>query len=171
MTSNPKSAFKRFAKGCREAGLPMVFGAADFCYNEFKEKGLPLRTQLTIHFWAFADSCSVEQGRRALRAFFPRTDDAPKPLNIYDYDGDLRGIAYAFKGNFFRREIIPALKDTDGKTISRRNTRLRPLRTWQKVELAVLLDRIGLYDRLILRDIKFVRTPQGLRLKPMRSVA
>ncbi|MBM6596498.1 hypothetical protein [Microvirga pudoricolor] len=171
MTSNPKNAFRRFAKGCREAGLPMVFGAADFCYNEFKVEGLPSRTRLAIHFWAFADGCSVEQGSRALRAFFARTVDAPKPVNVYGYDGDLRGVAYAFKGNFSRREIIPAVKDSNGKTISRRNTRHRPLRAWQKVELAVLLDRIGLYDRLILRDIEFVRIPQGLRLKPMRSVA
>lgn len=168
MTDNPNNALKRYAKACRKAGIGFSLGALDFCYNEdAPAEGsaghIPARRM--VHVWAFARAQEVEDGREALKGSFPITSKASKPVKAYPYDGSPQAIAYAFKGDFSRRVKIPAEVDEDGKTVSRQNTRLRPLRAWQKVELAVLLNHLGLYDRLILRDVTFVRIPAGIRLR------
>jgi hypothetical protein len=168
VTANPNNALTRYAKACRKAGIGFSLGALDFCYNEeasAEGSAGPIRTRRMVHVWAFAKAQEVEDGREALKGSFPITSNASKPVKAYSYDGNLQAIAYAFKGDFSRRVKIPAEVDEDGKTVSRQNTRLRPLRAWQKVELAVLLNRLGLYDRLILRDVEFVRAPSGIRLR------
>lgn len=168
MTANPRNAFTRYAKACRKADIGFSFGAVDFSYNEDDPpngSNAPIPARLVVHLWAFAKAREVEAARKILKKSFPKTAKAAKPVKAYPYDGNLQAIAYAFKGDFSRRVKVPAEVDEDGKTLSRQNTRLRPLRVGQKVELAVLLNRLGLYDRLILRDIEFVQAPAGIRLR------
>jgi hypothetical protein len=169
MTSNPKNAFTRYAKACRKADIGFSFGAADFSYNEDdppKGSKVAVPAKLVVHLWTFVKAREVEVARKILKESFPKTHKAARPVKAYPYDGNLQAIAYAFKGDFSRRVKVPAEVDEDGEKVSRQNTRLRPLRVGQKVELAVLLNRLGLYDRLILRDIEFVQTPAGIRLRP-----
>ena len=168
MTISPKKAFIRYAKACRKSGIGFSLGAVDFSYNEdgmTTKRNRPAPGRRVVHLWAFAKALEVEAARVMLRDSFPKTSKVTRPVKAYPYDGELQALAYAFKSDFSRRVQIPAKIGPDGKTLSRQNTRLRPLRAAQKVELAVLLNRLGLYDRLILRDIKLVKTSAGIRLK------
>lgn len=167
MSNCPTRASKRIANAFQRAGLGFSIGAFDFSFNEEKPSESSINeipARLVVHLWAFSKSSEIEAARKVLKKVFPKTSKTPRPLKTYAYNGNLKAIAYAYKGDFTRRVTVPAKTNSDGKTVSRRNTRLRPLRAWQKVELAVLLNRLGLYDRLILRDVEFVRDPYGIRL-------
>jgi hypothetical protein len=67
-------------------------------------------------------------------------------LRIVRYDGSPTGLAYALKNDFSRRVSLPRKKTAFMTT--RRNTRNRPLRATQKVELALALYQAGLADRV-----------------------
>jgi hypothetical protein len=69
------------------------------------------------------------------------------------FDGSLRGLAYAHKTGFQRRVTLPRVQLPDGE-VKRRNTRNRPLRARQKLEIALALDRIGLEGRIFLYGLR-----------------
>ena len=68
-------------------------------------------------------------------------------MRIVRYDGSPIALAYGLKTDFLRRVSLPRKRKSDSIT-SRRNTRNRPLRSTQKVELALALHQAGLADRV-----------------------
>jgi len=68
-------------------------------------------------------------------------------MRIVRYDGSPKALAYALKADFSRRVSLPRRRTSDSIT-TRRNTRNRPLRASQKVELELALDQAGLVARI-----------------------
>jgi hypothetical protein len=108
-----------------------------------------------------------------LRQHFPTDDLIRKPLKVARFDGDLTGIAYSMKPRFERRQSYRQIKPTDGGSRECQNTRGRPLRGSEAVELAVFLDRLGLRKRLILLGASLALRTDGTvrieRKQPPRS--
>ena len=86
---------------------------------------------------------------------------------IKRFDGNLAGIAYALKGDFSRRVSLPKARRGDGKGRSR-NVRYRPLRARQKLELMLMLDRIGLESRVFFCGVDGIDLPSGQEIKATR---
>ena len=107
----------------------------------------------------------VPDGARRSRSFasiFPRAGPSAGP-DLQSLDGDLRGLAYAVKTDFVRRISLPRQTLADG-SVTRRNTRDRPLLGCQRVEIAVALDRARLGARIFLHGLGIVKTPDGVRI-------
>lgn len=89
------------------------------------------------------------------RRLFPATDAVPRPVYIKTYDGASEAIAYTTKRTFFGREryLDPYLNRTDrGWSM---NTRSRPLRVPELIEVLKMLAKIGFAERSILSGARF----------------
>jgi hypothetical protein len=97
--------------------------------------------------------------KRELRKLFPRTDVIPRPVTVKRWDGDSDAIRYALKPTFWRRiGVDNAKRFAKGKPRNRscRATNKQRLRSRQKRELLLHLDKIGLQGRLFFRWVQFV---------------
>lgn len=97
----------------------------------------------------------------SLRKHFPLGDRISRPLRISPFDGDLAGIAYGMKPQFGRRQSYEQEKPTGTGFRRCRNTRGRPMRGTEAVELLTFLDSIGLRRRLILHGTALTRDRDG----------
>ena len=132
-----------------------VIGGFDISLNEMAGSSSAAHWQ--PHVWALVRRPVDEN---ALRAAFPATASVPRPVVLSVFDGRSNALAYAVKANFARRETTPAT------SVSRRNTRHRPLRVEERVELAIELHRSGLASRLYLRGTSFDRRTNRFRERP-----
>ena len=143
----------------------------DFSFNEVRLEDGSFSAKLAAHVYCFAPYDEVgtgTPGRESLRQSFPAMPLATRPVQVKWFDGNPRALAYAFKGSFTRRQSLPKVLGPDGVARKRRNTRARPLRAMQKIELALLLDDLGLLGRFVLRGMKIVPGPAMPRLVLMR---
>ena len=115
------------------------------------------------HAWIFIKSRELtKKAERRLRKHFPADPLLiPKPVMIKRFNRSLTAIAYALKGDFQRRVTLPKNTNRDGSTKKRRNVRYRPLRAKQKLELLMMLDRIGLESRVFLYGVEVIDLPKG----------
>jgi len=123
-------------------------GGFDVSINEHLTGDFPAHWR--PHAWIFLRK--GELSRKAEKEFrdqFPKDPlMVPKPVMIKRFDRNLAALAYALKGDFQRRVTLPRSTERDGSNKTRRNVRYRPLRARQKLELLLMLDRVGLEDRL-----------------------
>jgi hypothetical protein len=171
--SEPGRTRSHLRVALRGAGIHTAVIGLDCSYNEDlrpPQDGLePFETHLTVHAWAFIPAREFEAARSELQRFFPRTETVPRPIYARDFDGELAGIAYGYKTTFARRQTLPRVVSSEGQTNRRRNTRVRPLRSQQLVELLITLHRAGLRKRLFLKGVKIAEDDHGrmvLRARP-----
>ena len=98
------------------------------------------------HAWVFVATKDPKELKVCLKKEFPVSKQVRRPVQVVPFDYSLTGLAYAMKSDFSRRVSLPHKRK--GHLMIRRNTRNRPLRSMQKVELAVALHDAGLADRL-----------------------
>ena len=108
------------------------------------------------------------RGERSFAIFSPSKTVRAGPVFAKSFDGDLRGLAYAVKTGFVRRISLPRQPLADG-SVTRRNTRDRPLLGRQRVELALALDRVGLGARIFLHGLRIVKTRRQCADRQNRS--
>jgi hypothetical protein len=110
-----------------------------------------------LHWRGFGtDEISKRRSER-FWSHFPKTTEIPKPRRSGEFDGDLSGIAYSMKPQFWRRQGY--LDEKEDRSC--RNTRDRPLRGIEAVELALFLNRIGLRARLMLGGSRLTELENG----------
>lgn len=124
-------------------GITLAIGGVDVSLNEHQGDEAP---RWTFQFWLILRDVNTEW-RSAVRALYPRTLRAPRPVRIESWDGRAEAIAYMLKPNFVRRISIT------GKN-GRANTRHERLRQTEKAELAAYLDKTGLASRTFLLGIR-----------------
>jgi len=134
-------------KGLEEAGVQLLCGGIDLSLNEeptqrYSSEMRRLRVQL--HLWAIGPETDVRQAETKIRKIFAQATHIPRPIKIDEFDGRLRGYAYALKTDFQRRiRLVPKLKSK-----RRWNTRSKDLTVEQTAEVMMLLEMIG--DRRLL---------------------
>lgn len=124
-------------------GITLAIGGVDVSLNEHQGDKVP---RWAFQFWLLLHGVDTEW-RSAIRALYPRTFRAPRPVRIEPWDGRAEAIAYMLKPNFVRRISIL------GKN-GRANTRHDRLRRTEKAELAAYLDKTGLASRTFLLGIR-----------------
>jgi hypothetical protein len=89
------------------------------------------------------------------RKLFPITESVPKPVYFRNYDGASEAVAYTAKRTFYGREtyLDPYLGRPDRAWSM--NTRSRPLRVPERIEVLTMLNDIGFAERSILSGARF----------------
>ena len=146
---DPNTMFQRLRSHLRVsmkvAGIRQAIGGFDLSLNEHQDgKFIP---HWRPHAWILISTKDPRRLRNHLKTRFPPSKRVRRPLRIVRYDGSPTALAYALKGDFSRRVSLPRKRKSDATT-TRRNTRNRPLRSTQKLELALALHRAGLADRV-----------------------
>lgn len=131
----------------------------DISYNEHLEQSFAPHWMLHARAHIPGPIDLVTAAR--LRKHFPRSPRIPRPCRITRMDGKLAGIAYGMKSDFERRQSYEQDKRTAAHSRRCRNTRGRPIRGVDVVELLTYLDHIGLRQRLILHGTVLVRRLDG----------
>lgn len=152
------------------AEFPTAVIGIDVSFNEHLTAGF--RPHWVLHPRVFLPQIPSPPQTKTLRTHFPPNNLIPRPLKVASFDGDLAGIAYGMKPGFGRRQSYDQQKRTTLGTRQCRNTRGRPLRGIEAVELAVFLDRTGLRRRLILHGTVLMRDRGGsVVIRPDRRVS
>jgi hypothetical protein len=128
----------------KAAGICQAIGGFDISMNEHQDGKFAAHWR--PHAWILISTKDPESLRNHLKTRFPASKRVRRPLRIVRYDGSPTALAYALKNDFSRRVSLPRKKTAFMTT--RRNTRNRPLRSMQKVELALALHQAGLTDRV-----------------------
>lgn len=144
-----------------EAGIREAWGGFDVSLNEHETGAHP--PVWSPHAVLFIPERYAER-IPALRQHLSRSPLVPRPLVVKRFDGRDNGSAYATKIDFVRRVTLDPVKDRQGRVRKRRNTRDRPLRAVQKVELMLALDELQFRHRLFLHGVRLVWTPDGMKL-------
>lgn len=151
------------------AGLPTAVIGIDVSFNEHLTADFP--PHWVLHPRVFVPGTPSDTEVATLRTHFPPGDLIARPLQVAAFDGDLAGIAYGMKPRFGRRQSYEQVKPTAKGTRQCRNTRGRPLRGSEAVELAVYLDQVGLRRRLILHGTVLKRDRTGgVVIRPDRGM-
>lgn len=140
-------------------GLPVAVIGIDVSFNEHLTADF--RPHWMLHPRVFVPGMLCKSEERTLRTHFPSGDLVSRPLKVATFDGDLAGIAYGMKSRFKRRQSYQQVKPRTEGTRRCRNTRGRPLRGSEAVELAVFLNQVGLRRRLILQGAVLKRNCDG----------
>jgi len=143
------------------AGIRRAVVGIDFSFNEDREN--EFESHWLVHVRAVVPRSISKRTRQRLRAQFPKRDQIQKPTQCKALDGNLAGIAYSMKSTFGRRESYVTWKYVPSKDEVRtcRDTRGRPLRGPEAVELAIYLNRIGLRNRLMIGGARLTTSPNG----------
>ena len=141
------------------AKISKAIGGFDITLNEHQKRKFAPHWQ--PHAWILVPKKEIRRRHMTFRKHFPKAiPTVCKPVMIKRFNGNLAGIAYALKGDFSRRISLPKARRRDGKGRSR-NVRYRPLRARQKLELMLMLDRIGLESRVFLYGVEVIDLPKG----------
>lgn len=135
----------------RDANIRSALMGLDVSFNECRDR--TFSDHWLLHYRAHVPHLLSSAARKGLRRQFPKTRTIYRPLRISDFDGRLRGLAYSLKPNFQRRQSY-----TMG---GKRNTRGRPIRGKDLVELALYQDSIGFSGRLLLLGVRLLARDNG----------
>jgi hypothetical protein len=143
----------------RDAGVRTAVIGIDVSANEHLEGAF--EPHWALHLRVHIPGAIDPSAAATLRSHFPASGRIPRPFRLTQFDGDLTGIAYGMKPSFERRQSYEQEKPTATGHRRCRNTRGRPLRGTEAVELLTFLDRIGLRRRLILHETALARDRDG----------
>jgi hypothetical protein len=162
---NPSDLFEPLSRRLREAlqsaGIRQAFGGFDVSANEHARRGFS--PHYRPHAYLFIPTKQFKRAERKFRVLFPTSDAVRRPVVAHDFDGRRKGLAYALKRDFQRRVTLPRQRLSNG-LVKRRNTRDRPLRALQKVELGLVLNQLGLGARLFLHGLQIVPARDKIRI-------
>jgi hypothetical protein len=119
------------------AGIRQAIGGFDISMNEHENSKFACHWR--PHAWVFVATKDPKGLKVCLKKEFSASKQVKRPVEAVPFDYSLTGLAYAMKTDFSRRVSLPRKKK--GHLMIRRNTRNRPLRSMQKVELALALHR------------------------------
>ena len=149
-----------------DARIPGGAFGLDISFNEDREGEFDPHWQL--HWRGLIVDRISKPRKERFWSHFSKTEEIPKPRRSGEFDGDLSGIAYSMKPQFWRRQGY--LDEKEDRSC--RNTRVRPLRGVEAVELALFLDSIGFRSRLMLGGSRLTKIENGdvaIERKPKRT--
>jgi len=157
---------RRVRDGFSKPSALWAVGSVDFSLNERQYGARELNWLPHVHL--IVATYDIDELARDLRAAFPRSDHAPRPVMVKEWDGDARVFEYIFKANFSRRisiEKTQRFNKKTGKNRACRGTTYGRLRVSERIELALYLDAVGLDGRLLFRNARFYRTEKSVRIQ------
>lgn len=156
------AAFKRKVKRALQAsGITRAFGGLDFSLNFDFDSDIP---NLQVQIFLIGEIQAERYQQDILRKQLNESGKVKVPVRITRFDGNNAGFAYALKYEFFRRESYLQTADQRNDSRASLNTRSRPLRGRAAVQLAILLDRLGLEARLLLIGVKRIQKNEEVKM-------
>jgi hypothetical protein len=139
---------RRLKYALQQTGIKVVIGGMDFSFNEDEHgKYNPFWCQ---HYYLITSTQDRNKLLKALKAFFPKTKAIPRSVKIPPFDNKSRRRSYALKTMFTRRIGYDETKtNASGKKRKGRNTRRDRLRSRERFELFMHLNKIGLAQRVV----------------------
>jgi hypothetical protein len=150
-------AVRRWRDRLAKAGIMWFVGATDFSFNEQTQGRF--KPHWSVHFYGMTVTKAPKKLKRSLKALFPKAKSIPRPVEIKEWDGNIKALRYILKPNFWRRiatDDAQRHNKKTGGTRKCRDTDRQPLRSRQKRELLVFLDNLGMQARLIMRSCQVV---------------
>jgi hypothetical protein len=148
----------------KASGVFLALGGLDFSVNV---DGTAAAMHLQLHFTLFTDNCRAARNQSLLNRS-NSSGSVKRPVVLVPFDGRMAGLAYALKYEFFRRETYQQVAEHRADGRETQNSRYRPLQGAAWVQLALLLDRIGLDSRLVLIGVKRVQKYGEVRMRLIR---
>jgi hypothetical protein len=147
---------RRWKEALRRAGVTWFIGATDWSFNE--HNGGRYKPSWQEHFYGFTATDDPKELKKKLKEQFPTTDSIPRPVRVKVWDEDPTAIEYMLKPIFWRRigtdEGQRCEKDSTEKRECRATDK-QPLRSAEKHELLMFLDKIGIQGRFLMRWLQF----------------
>jgi hypothetical protein len=139
---------RRLKYALQQTGIKVAIGGMDFSFNEDEHgKYRPFWSQ---HYYLITSTHDKNKLLKTLKAFFPKTKAIPRSVKIPPFDNKSRRRSYALKTMFTRRIGYDETKtNASGKKRKCRNTRRDRLRSRERFELFMHLDKIGLAQRVV----------------------
>ena len=135
---------RRLRDGLSKTSALCAVGAVDLTLNEHSD--WLFETHWAPHAHIIIRTDDIDGFSHELRAAFPRSAEAPKPVVIKRWDGDPRVFSYVYEPDFTRRISIEQLARFDPRTEATRFCRATTyddLRASECVEVALFLDATG----------------------------
>jgi hypothetical protein len=157
---------RRVRDGLAKTSAIWAAGAVDLTLNEHRDDVFEAHWSPHAHLITATDD--INDLVHGLRASFPRSDKAPRPVVVKEWDGDFRAFSYVFKPHFARRISIARATRFNPRTNGTRSCRATTydrLRVSERIELALFLDAIGLGGRLLFRNVRLYGTAKSVRLQ------
>ena len=155
--ANHFRATRRWKDRLGRAGIDWFVGATDWSLNEHA-KGRH-RPRWSLHIYGFTVAKDPQRLKEALKKQFPNNDAIPRPVKVREWDGNKKALRYVLKPNFWRRvatDNAERFNKKTGGTRSCRATKKERLRSREKMELLVHIDKIGMQARLIMRFCQLI---------------
>jgi hypothetical protein len=153
-----------------KASVGWVIGALDLSFNTHQTGRYA--DQWVVHLHGFTTAKDADVLRAALGKVLPKTDSVPRPVRVQPWDGDRKAIRYIFKTAPKRRIGIDAAIRFDkatGKNRQCRATKSQRLRSAEKIEFLLFLDRVGWEGRLFLRHAQQRTSETSTTITLMRN--
>jgi len=155
--ANHFRAIRRWKDALGRAGIDWFVGATDWSLNEHAKSRH--RPRWSLHFYGFTITKDLERLKKSLKEQFPNNDAIPRPVKVREWDGNKKALRYVLKPNFWRRVATDNAERFNKKTETTRScraTKKERLRSREKMELLLLLDKIGTQARLIMRFCQLI---------------
>ncbi|MFZ0846051.1 MAG: hypothetical protein WAM62_09690 [Pseudolabrys sp.] len=145
-------AIRRWKEKLGKAGITWFIGATDISLNEHKQNRY--KRHWSEHIYGITATKDPKKLKTELRKQFPKNKAIPRPVKVREWDGNKKALRYILKPNFWRRIASDNGQRHNKKTGIARTcctTRKARLRSKERRELFVYLDKIGMQARLLMR--------------------
>jgi hypothetical protein len=145
-------AIRRWKERLGKAGIEWFVGATDLSFNEHKEDRH--EPKWSEHIFGITITEDPKKLKRSLKKHFRKTKAIRRPVTVVEWDGDKKALRYILKPNFWRRISTDDGQRHDKKTGATRSCGdidTQPLKSKNKRELLVYLDRVSMQGRLLMR--------------------
>ena len=143
-------------------GINWVAGGIDLSLNDDTQKGSDIGWLPQLY--GFVATSDIDTLSNLLRKRYPKTDQAPRPVQIKRFDGAIEAFSYAFKPGFVKRI---AYKDSEKNRWDTRKVYLSPK---HHVQAMLWMHKIGLSGRLFLKNIRMTRNGHHVELLKIRKL-
>ena len=146
------NCLRRLKYALQQGGIRVAIGGMDFSFNEdAKKKYKPFWCQ---HYYIITYTLDRNKLKKALKKYFLDTEAIPRPIKISPFENKPRRRSYPLKTIFKRRIGYKAIKMNSRRKRKCRNTRRDRLRSRERFELFMYLDKIGLAQRPFFLGLK-----------------
>ena len=142
-------------------GISWVAGGIDLSLNDDTQKGSDIGW--LPQFYGFVATSDIKTLSDLLRKRYPKTKQAPRPVQVKACDGSTEALSYGFKSEFVRRV---AYRDQQGRW----NTRKISLPPKHHVQAMLWMHKIGLSGRLFLKNVRMTRIGHHVELLKIRKL-
>lgn len=141
---------RRIKSALDRADVMSAIGGVDISFNESREDRWPPIT--SVHLYLIVATDDKRQLSRCLKAEFSSSRQIPRPIHLSAFDNNSFRRSYSLKTSFKRRISNTKPRKEDARPVQ--DTSPDRPRVDQRIELYLLLHKVGLSARVFFRGVK-----------------